>query len=181
MIGDILIVLVADILIGALFLTSGFGKLRNFATFHGAVENYQLLPAVVVAPATILILAAEIVGGGLAALGLVIGSQVGLVIIAAMLLLYAGAMALNLARGRRNIDCGCAGFGGKRDGLDWSLVVRNLALASVAAFAAVAPFDSRTLTALDWFSLLGALMSFPLLYIAMGNFMALRSMIGQNL
>jgi hypothetical protein len=50
----------------------------------------------------------------------------------AMLLIYAAAMAANILRGRRHLECGC---GGSPQGLGWPLVVRNLALTGIAALA----------------------------------------------
>jgi hypothetical protein len=46
---------------------------------------------------------------------------------AALLMLFAGAMAINLVRGRADIACGCALGTGARHQLRWPFVVRNLA------------------------------------------------------
>jgi hypothetical protein len=48
----------------------------------------------------------------------------------ALLLVFAAAMAINIRRGRTQIDCGC-GLSALRQGLGWPLVARNLALAAV--------------------------------------------------
>lgn len=48
----------------------------------------------------------------------------------ALLLLFAAAMAINLARGRADIDCGC-GQSFLKQTLSWSLVARNAALAAM--------------------------------------------------
>ena len=47
----------------------------------------------------------------------------------ALLLVFAAAMAINIGRGRRHIDCGC-GHSGLRQQLGWSQVARNLVLAT---------------------------------------------------
>ena len=47
-----------------------------------------------------------------------------------LLALYAGAMAVNLARGRRDLDCGCAGPGVRRP-VGEGLLIRNGALIAV--------------------------------------------------
>ncbi len=52
----------------------------------------------------------------------------------ALLALYALAMAINLARGRRDLDCGC---GIVRKSISASMVVRNLLLAAFIACAAM--------------------------------------------
>jgi hypothetical protein len=48
-----------------------------------------------------------------------------------LLLLFATAMTTNLIRGRQWIDCGC--FGATSTRISWNLVIRNIALAALAA------------------------------------------------
>ena len=57
-----------------------------------------------------------------------------------LLLLYSAALAMNILRGRKQLDCGC---GGATQGLGWGLVVRNLTLVAIAA-PALEPQASRT-------------------------------------
>ena len=59
---------------------------------------------------------------------------------AILLLLFAAAMAVNLRRGRADIDCGCA-LGLLKERISWPLVARNLVLAAAAAVIAVARAD----------------------------------------
>ena len=54
-----------------------------------------------------------------------------------LLLLYAAAIAINLLRGRRDMDCGC---GGEATPIGWGLVMRNIVLA-VLALPQHAPID----------------------------------------
>lgn len=65
---------------------------------------------------------------------------------AILLLIYSAAIGLNLARGRRTLDCGC---GGPRQLLSEWLLLRNGALL-VLAFAAGAGRVERQLGWLDW-------------------------------
>jgi hypothetical protein len=63
------------------------------------------------------------------------------------LLLFALAMGVNLRRGRRHIDCGCF-QSALRQTLSWTLVARNVVLASlmaVALFSNAVPNDMLTL------------------------------------
>ncbi|MFD2428852.1 MauE/DoxX family redox-associated membrane protein [Sphingobium scionense] len=55
-------------------------------------------------------------------------------VLLAMLLLslFAGAMAINIARGRSHIDCGC-GRSQLRHPIGWPLVIRNLLLVALVA------------------------------------------------
>jgi hypothetical protein len=54
----------------------------------------------------------------------------------ALLVAYGAAIAINLARGNRRIDCGCGGAG---QGLSWFLVLRNVLLVGLAVVASASP------------------------------------------
>jgi hypothetical protein len=79
---------------------------------------------------------------------------------AALLALYSAAIVVNLARGRREIDCGCFGPA-QRQPLSPALVLRNgvlIALALVCALPAgvraLVPLDALTIAALVAFAAL---------------------------
>jgi hypothetical protein len=112
-----------------LFLVAGIDKLRHRALLPGVIANYRLLPAALVGPASALLPLAELaVAAGLLA-GLMTGWTMVPALAAALLLLaFAGAMAINILRGRRHIDCGC-GHAGLRQRLGWGRVARNIGLA----------------------------------------------------
>ena len=57
---------------------------------------------------------------------------------ASLLILFAVAMAINIRRGRRHIDCGCFQSALKQT-LSWILVARNAALALLLAVPAIVP------------------------------------------
>ncbi len=69
---------------------------------------------------------------------------------AILMLVYSGAITLNLVRGRRDIDCGCAGPLA-RGGLHEWLVIRN-AIYFVFAIAASLPVTGREFGVLDGFT-----------------------------
>lgn len=77
-----------------------------------------------------------------------------------VLLLYACAMAINLARGRRALDCGC---GLVRRSISGSLVVRNLLLAAGLA-STVLPLSARAMTPGDYGTVVAALAACALIY-----------------
>ena len=79
-----------------------------------------------------------------------------------LLLLYAAAMAWHRAAGRR-LDCGC---GGEPLPLSWALVLRNGALALLAA-AAGAPTLPRALALADFLVIAAALVLGTLLHAAL--------------
>jgi hypothetical protein len=145
-----------------LFVSSALHKLRDGPAFRAALTGYALLPAALLPAAARVLVAAE-VGIGIAVLvpGLAPDAcRAG----AGLLSLYAGAVALNLARGRSAIDCGCGGPGGRRP-IGLELVVRNGLLAGLLLWAArgAAP---RPWVWLDTATFAGLLASGVLLYAA---------------
>ena len=66
---------------------------------------------------------------------------------AGLLLLYAAGITLNLARHRRDLDCGCTAAGRRRPIAAW-MVLRNLILALASAAAAL-PWTPRPLAGAD--------------------------------
>ncbi|MCS6780159.1 MAG: methylamine utilization protein MauE [Geminicoccaceae bacterium] len=119
--------------LAAVFALALPGKLRDFAAFAATVANYRIVPAGA-SPAV----AAAVVAGELAVVaGLVLpasrAAAAGLA--AALLAIFTVAIAVNLLRGRRTIDCGC--FRGLiRERLGWSHVARNLLLLAAAVHVA---------------------------------------------
>ena len=84
-----------------------------------------------------------------------------LIVLAALLLVYAGAIGLNLVNGRHDIDCGC---GGENHPLSWGLVLRNLVLAA-AALIASRPAVERSLDWIDALTLVLGVLAFYALYV----------------
>lgn len=112
-----------------LFLRTAWHKLYHNLRFRAELKAYQLLPDALV-PATALLLGlAEI---SCALLLLDASSVSGLVLAFGLLTIYSMAMGINLARGRRDIDCGCSTGFSVRKTLDGWLVIRNLILILLA-------------------------------------------------
>ena len=122
--------LAGRVCVGLVFLTAALGKLRHGPVFEGVLANYRILPRKLTptAAATLpwvelglgVCLLAHVFGGGPPAVGIV------------LLLVFAWAMAVNIRRGRSDIDCGCH-QSALRQPLRWSLVGRNLVLAVLLA------------------------------------------------
>jgi uncharacterized membrane protein YphA (DoxX/SURF4 family) len=129
------IALAIRVLVALVFLTAAVGKLRHRLVFQGVVANYQLLPEIAV-PAFALVL--PIVEIAVAAELLFATSAWPAMGAAALLMLFALAMAVNIQRGRRHIDCGCFQSALKQ-ALSWILVGRNAGLALLLAVPAVVP------------------------------------------
>jgi len=83
---------------------------------------------------------------------------------AALLIVYAAGMSLNLARNRRDLDCGCAAAGRRRPIAAW-MVWRNLLLALVSMTASL-PWISRPLAGADFLTVAGAAAAGAALYAA---------------
>lgn len=114
--------------IGLVFVQAAWHKLSNFDSFTGFVIDYQIVPEWAVAEVSRGIIAAEM----LVTLALVVPGKhcYGACLAITMLLVYTAAMTTNIVRGRTRLECGC---GGAPQLLSWTLVVRNVALAGVAA------------------------------------------------
>lgn len=136
-----------------LFAGAAAHKLRDLHAFRVALGDYQLVPWVLTGLAAPGLAAAEA-----AAAALLLSPAArpwGFAAAAALLALYGAAIALNLLRGRRDIDCGCFGPA-LHVGLGGGLLARNAGLLLVAG-AGFLPVAARPLGALDGATIAGAL------------------------
>jgi len=121
--------LFARTLVGLVLLTAGLAKLFGGRKFVEVVRNYKLLPEALVAPVGRLIPFAEVFVAVLVFADLL---QPFAALAAALLfLMFGGALAINLLRGRTHISCGCFGVS-EEQRLSWALVWRNLLFAALA-------------------------------------------------
>jgi len=121
-----------QIALGVIFIQAAVGKLRRWHEFKGMLHAYELLPLWSEAFFAVCLIGAELLTG--VALVTSWKAAFASVIGAAMFLLFAGAMAVNIRRGRTSIDCGC--FQSIRQPLEWRLVVRNVVCAVAALVSA---------------------------------------------
>jgi uncharacterized membrane protein YphA (DoxX/SURF4 family) len=153
--------------VALLFLSAAAHKLRNFERFDEIFSAYGLMPAALVAVnsrprISLLVPVLEImVAAGLAvnvyrpyaaALGI------------ALLSGYAAAIAVNLARGHRDLACGCGGPDERRPIAAW-MVWRNLFVAAAAAAAAIMPWADRNLSMTDGVTIAFGLATVALIYL----------------
>ncbi len=159
-----------------LLLGAAFHKLRDTRGFRAVLADYRLLPARGV-PIAALVLTGIEFALGTALLIPATGSAAALAA-AALLAAYAGAIALNLARGRRHVACGCAGPAGEQT-LHVGLVVRN-GLLVAAALLAASSAATRPLVWLDAVTGLGGVALLALVYsgadIALANARRVRTL-----
>ena len=114
------------ICVGLVFLLAATQKMRHWRVLSGVIANYRLLPRWASAPASALLPPLELTIAILLLSGLAMRWTGAVSII--LLALFAIAMAINLKRGRDQIDCGC-GQSFLKQSLRWTLVVRNAVLA----------------------------------------------------
>ncbi|MBV8784347.1 MAG: methylamine utilization protein MauE [Gammaproteobacteria bacterium] len=143
-----------------LFLGAALHKLRDLAAFRALVEAYALLPPGLHVAGLLIPWLELLVGAGLLLPGARRAAALGG---CALLVLYALALATNIARGRRDLSCGCGGFAAEAPIATW-MVLRNLLLATLLALSAtVAP---RRLEAVDALSIGAGVLIATLLYMS---------------
>lgn len=123
------------LLLALVFIFAAVGKARHRMVFEGVVANYRLLPEIAVPAFALLLPTVEIAVAGALVLVPPFWPEASA---AALLLLFAAAMAVNIRRGRRHIDCGCFQSALKQT-LSWTLVGRNVGLALLLVVPAVVP------------------------------------------
>src|SRR5262245_19029666 len=151
-----------------LFLAAAAHKVLDRGRFSATLADYHLLPAVQVPLGAGLVTGAE---AAVAATLLVPALRVpALLGAAALLVVYGGAIAINLARGRRHIDCGCAGSAARRPISGW-LVARNLGLAA-ACLTAFLPVHGRALLWVDGVTIACATAALAAVYASLDRMIA---------
>ncbi|MNF58673.1 Methylamine utilization protein MauE [compost metagenome] len=148
--------------LAAILATAATHKLRAPRWFVAQLEAYALLPQGLLKPVARLLPLLE----GAVALGLLLplSRSAAALAASALMLLYAGAIAVNLWRGRRDIDCGCAGPGESQP-LRPVLLLRNAVLLGLALLATATPL-ARELGLFDGFVAIAAAAVLLLLYAA---------------
>src|SRR5215212_5915970 len=122
-----------------LFGAAAFAKVRSFAMFCANLGEYRILPARVTAVAAVAIsclefaVAVGLLWSGTRSLAAALG--------AVLLIAYAAAIAVNLIRGRRDLDCGC---GYEPTAIAGWMVIRNVVLAALFTLLQM-PLSSREL------------------------------------
>ena len=160
---------------GLVLLTAAAYKARDWTAFRGAVEDYDLLPASLVAPVAVALAAVEAAAG----IALLVeplrdvGVALGLVAFGTATF----AIAINVVRGRTAIDCGCGGLEG-RQRLSWGLVARNGTLmAALVAGTDVMPPHASDIAA--YATLAAATLLFVALYTTASQLLANHSLLAE--
>lgn len=119
----------AQVLLLIVFGAAGWSKLRSLEAFEGVVYNFRILPERAAGLFSRLLPAVEFA----VAAGLILPVTRGTAAAVAIILLavFSAAIVVNLARGRREIDCGCFSSTLKQH-LSGGLILRNALLAGLA-------------------------------------------------
>ncbi|MBS69052.1 MAG: methylamine utilization protein MauE [Pseudomonas sp.] len=165
---DPIFVIAAALAVAVILASAATHKLRAPARFASQLEDYQLLPQALVRPVARVLPCIEAV----LAFALLVPAarQVAAFAAAALLAGYALAIAINLWRGRRDIDCGCAGPQ-QAQPIRPVLLTRNAVLVGLALVASLAPL-SRALGVFDGFVVIAASAVALLIYAAADGLMA---------
>jgi len=148
-----------------IFGASGAMKLRDLEMFEGSLANYQLAPPWMEKSLAYVLPIIECA----AAVGLLTTSTraaAGASLLA-LLTIFTVAIAINLARGRTNFDCGCFGPALRQEISGW-LLLRNLFL-MILALAVMLPVTGRAIESLDLVTIVLGALTLVVLY-ASANF-----------
>lgn len=157
---DVVIARTCGATVALVLLIGAIDKLRDLELFAAIVDNYRILPTGLVNGFARVVPVAEI---SAAALLLWPAARIfGATLALALLALFSGAIALNLLRGRRDVDCGCGGASGRQP-LSWWLALRNAALAFMALVGA-SDGVLRDMAWLDGFTTIAATLALLALY-----------------
>jgi hypothetical protein len=145
-----------------LFVSAAIHKLREPMRFAAALAAYEILPGPLVASVARLLPLVELS----CAVGVLVEATRywSAVCAIGLLVAYSAAIATNLWRGRAHIDCGCAGFVGRRPLAGW-MVARN-AVVAVSLVALLADSGTRVLTWTDALTVFGGVSVTVCLYVA---------------
>lgn len=159
------------VLFALLFATAAAHKLADLGAFRIVLHDYHVLPYALVTPATALVVATEV-----ALASSLPWPRVGALpacVAFGLLAVYSTGIAVNLLRGRRTLECGCAPSTYRQPLSEW-LLLRNLALMAAAALLTLAPTE-RSLTWLDAVTFVGLVVAGASAWVAVQRLLAIVS------
>lgn len=125
-----------SLLLSYVLVDAGLHKLRDPLRYGAVIDDYRLLPSGSGARLALPLGLVEVGIGAVLLLPTV--REPGLVAALCLIAAYSSAIAVNLLRGRRDIDCGC-GAPDQAQHLSPALLLRNGLLLAVAAVLFAAP------------------------------------------
>ena len=125
-------------MLAAIFAHALHHKLTAWVRFKASFTAYQIVPAALLTPAAIVLCVGELT----TVLLLVVLEPLGLLLGGLLLAVYGVGIGLNVARGRKHIDCGC---GDEPTPVSWLVVSRNVVLVVLAWTAYITPLGPLNL------------------------------------
>lgn len=144
-----------------LFASAALHKLLDLPRFSAVVDAYAVLPGIGRLAPAVPLAELAIATGMLAGVARPWAELGGVV----LLTVYAGAITLNLRRGRADLACGCGGPNERRPIARW-MVWRNLGLA-LAMGAAALPWGNRPMLAMDAITVAAGVATAAFLYVSL--------------
>lgn len=150
------------IALAAIFAGSAAAKFVDLDLFEGAVANYRLVPGWLEKPVAWTVPLCELAS----AAGLLFAATraAAAAILVILLCVFSGAIAVNLMRGRRDIDCGCFGPALRQE-LGGSLIARNLVLIAAVVLLEL-PAAPRALEPVDFVTIACGATAVVMLYLS---------------
>ncbi len=150
------------IALAAIFAGSAAAKFLDLDMFEGAIANYRLAPVWLEKPIAWVVPLCE----AACAAGILFAAPRAVAAAALVILLgvFSGAIAINLARGRRDFDCGCFGPALRQE-LGAVLVVRNFVLLGAALLLEL-PAGARALGPVDFVTIACGAATLMMLYLS---------------
>lgn len=167
---DPLFAMTVAVFLGVLTGGAGVHKLAEPGRFRQTLAGYGLLPSSLTPVAARIIPAVELAVALMLFMMLLMPSVggFGAVLAAGLFAFYGLVIAVNLLRGRRDIDCGCSWgrSGSTGEGrIHWGLVARNAVLVALA-LAVVLMDPVRAATWLDRINAVAGGLAFGIIWIA---------------
>ncbi len=152
------------LLIALVFASAAIAKLAAWRELPGVVRNFRVLPQALIWPAAAVLPPLELA----VAVGILIGRTRPSAAAAAALLftLFGAALAINLLRGRRQIDCGCF-RSGLRQPISIAVILRNVLLAACALLV-LARGGTAVISSFAWAVAAAAAATLFLCYLCVG-------------
>jgi uncharacterized membrane protein YphA (DoxX/SURF4 family) len=168
---DPVITVVLRWLLACLFASAAWHKLSDLTAFRIVLHDYHVLPPALVTPATGLVVMTEIALA--AGFAWPASAPVAAWVATMLLASYGIAIAVNLARGRRTLECGCAPSAYRQPLSEW-LLLRNAGLIGICAITLL-PTAARPWAAVDWLTAAGAVATGAMAWAAAARLLALAS------
>lgn len=172
-----------------IFALAALHKMDDRNRFLAILKAYKILPRFMLRACALCIPMLELMLAlGWLQAGL-LGSRYPVIVVASagLLIVYGLAIAINLLRGRTDIDCGCNLISARKSApadkgsesqqsISTNLIWRNVCLA-LLTLTALTPITARQLGVIDYIGLAGALLVLVLLYASLTQLMATNQII----